>query len=308
MKKLFRLKEWLTLDEAAQHLSIVFEDSVSSSDVLRLGLDNYLRLSVYFVNHAEARCGKIVHYSISELANAIATGNLPQDLNWHVWPAGAMAVLQPNKTAEESEKDRIMLMSKRLGDDYYLTLDDDVKTITGVWDLPMYGNEKFDVEQMYQVATRGPNVTLQGLDGTFVAGHGHIYQLQDSYKAAEKDEELGLGLVRYFPASGLPKDAVIVVRPEALREFEQNVVNEGRSEPEASQEHRRAYVSDKLAKMNQAAEKFWANAKREDRGTHPTNAAVAAWLVKHDFSSTLADKAATLIRPEWAPVGRKPEE
>lgn len=70
----------------------------------------------------------------------------------------------------------------------------------------------------------------------------------------------------------------------------------------------RANVSDKLAKMNQASMKFWSNADRDDRGTHPDNATVAAWLVQHGFSPTLADKAATIIRPEWAPTGRKPEE
>jgi hypothetical protein len=70
----------------------------------------------------------------------------------------------------------------------------------------------------------------------------------------------------------------------------------------------RAHVSDKLAKMNQAAQRFWSNADRDDRGTHPDNATVAAWLVQQGFSETLASKAATIIRPEWVPSGRKPEE
>lgn len=70
----------------------------------------------------------------------------------------------------------------------------------------------------------------------------------------------------------------------------------------------RQHVSDRLAKLNQAAEKFWANADRDDRGTHPDNAAVTAWLIEQGFSQTLADKAATIIRPEWAPLGRKPDE
>jgi hypothetical protein len=70
----------------------------------------------------------------------------------------------------------------------------------------------------------------------------------------------------------------------------------------------RAHVSNKLAKMNQASAKFWSNADRDDRGTHPENAKVAAWLVQQGFSPTLADKAATIIRPDWAPSGRKPEE
>ena len=105
----------------------------------------------------------------------------------------------------------------------------------------------------------------------------------------------------YYPAGALPEDAVIVVRTEALREFERH----GNDAPLPAS---RAHVSDKLAKMNQASMKFWSNADRNDRGTHPDNAKVAAWLVKQGFSQTLADKAATIIRPEWAPVGRKPEE
>ncbi|MDP2830380.1 MAG: hypothetical protein Q8O37_17475 [Sulfuricellaceae bacterium] len=70
----------------------------------------------------------------------------------------------------------------------------------------------------------------------------------------------------------------------------------------------RAHVSDKLAKMNQAAAKFWGFADRDDRRTRPENATVTAWLVQQGFSQTLADKAATIIRPEWAPTGRRPEE
>lgn len=70
----------------------------------------------------------------------------------------------------------------------------------------------------------------------------------------------------------------------------------------------RDHISDKLALMNQAASTFWRNANRQERGTHPENTKVALWLVVRGFSSTLADKAATIIRPEWVPSGRKPKE
>jgi hypothetical protein len=80
------------------------------------------------------------------------------------------------------------------------------------------------------------------------------------------------------------------------------------SAPEKIGAMNRDYLSDKLVRMNQAAEKFWANASRNERDTHPDNAEVAAWFEKKGFSATLARKAATLIRPEWAPTGRKPEE
>jgi hypothetical protein len=77
---------------------------------------------------------------------------------------------------------------------------------------------------------------------------------------------------------------------------------------EAPQIPGRDHMSDKLAFMNQAASMFWRNVNRQDRSTHPKNTEVALWLLGKGFSETLADKAATIIRPEWVPSGRKPEE
>ena len=63
MGKLFNLKEWLTVADAARHLSIVFGEDVTEADVLRLALDGRLRLSVNFVNGVFARLVKIVPVS-----------------------------------------------------------------------------------------------------------------------------------------------------------------------------------------------------------------------------------------------------
>ena len=70
----------------------------------------------------------------------------------------------------------------------------------------------------------------------------------------------------------------------------------------------RSYYSDQLATLIQAAKRFWGNANRDERDTHPKNSTVVAWLIDHKFSKTLAEKGATIIRPDWAPTGRKPEE
>lgn len=67
-------------------------------------------------------------------------------------------------------------------------------------------------------------------------------------------------------------------------------------------------VSVQLSLLNQASTKYWASADRNDRDTHPTNAVIAKWLIEREFSETLANKAATIIRPEWAATGRKPEK
>jgi hypothetical protein len=71
----------------------------------------------------------------------------------------------------------------------------------------------------------------------------------------------------------------------------------------ASFQHR----SHKLMLMLLAADRFWANADRDDRDTHPTNEMVAEWLVSQGFSKALADKAATILRPDWVPLGRRPD-
>jgi hypothetical protein len=66
MRRLFELKSWLTVTEAARHLAIVFGEPVTHADVLRLALDRHLQLSVDLVNHASARCGKVAQYSGAE--------------------------------------------------------------------------------------------------------------------------------------------------------------------------------------------------------------------------------------------------
>lgn len=42
MKKLFRLREWLTVDEAARHLTSVLEEEVGPADILRMGLEGHI--------------------------------------------------------------------------------------------------------------------------------------------------------------------------------------------------------------------------------------------------------------------------
>jgi len=68
------------------------------------------------------------------------------------------------------------------------------------------------------------------------------------------------------------------------------------------------HISKKLSLLNEAATTFWSLADRNDRGTHPINQKVADWFVVHGFSTTQAQNAASLIRPEWVPTGRRPDE
>jgi len=111
-----------------------------------------------------------------------------------------------------------------------------------------------------------------------------------------------------------PWDAIqwAKARGETIPEF-LNGVPRPKREPESKSAEKpltttEPHVSKKLATLVQAARTKWANADRDDRTTHPTNDEVAKWLEDRGFSRALAQKGATIIRPDWAGTGRKPEE
>ena len=67
-----------------------------------------------------------------------------------------------------------------------LELESEVVRLAGVWDLPMIGGERWDVEHEYQLLTAGPPVTLSSLEGAFVQDDaGTIFQLQESFDENE---------------------------------------------------------------------------------------------------------------------------
>lgn len=193
MKKLFKLKEWLTIPDTAKYLSMVFNEDVSEADVLRFALDGYLKISVNFVNYTRGSCGNIVSW---------------EDTKWTMFPNIKMKLkpsenvsISPEKTKEsppnlleqwnkipEVERENFypMLMSEQIDSERYLNLDDEVVIIKGIWDLPMIGSEQLDIEHAYQCETGGPAVTLQNLNGAFVEkSYGQMCQLQESFDENE---------------------------------------------------------------------------------------------------------------------------
>lgn len=320
MKKLFQLKEWLTVPDTATHLSGVFEEEVTEADVLLLALDGKLKMSVILPNGARARTGKIIPI---EQANYEDVPSLDGKRTLRLY-CGVPLKHEGKET-------------------HVIELSEDVAKLRGLYDLPMLGSEALDIQHKYQQLIGGPDLTLVCMEGAFVEGKdGIMCQVQDSFddneyqpgstaQLARIEDRISDGKISeveavkllnkhkedrkeylenrkaspaqrdYYPRDGLPEDAIFVVRTAVLREFEASISGT----PKAI-DH--AHVSGNLAKLNLAATKFWANADRDDRSTHPSNTDVVNWLVEHGFSKKTAEAGATIIRPEWAPSGRKPEE
>ena len=54
-----KLQEWLTIDEAATELAEAMSEPVTTANILRLGIDGRLKLSVYLPTKVTARCQRI---------------------------------------------------------------------------------------------------------------------------------------------------------------------------------------------------------------------------------------------------------
>jgi hypothetical protein len=208
--KLSRIREWLTVDEAARYLALMFEEQVARADVLRAALDGHLKLSVRFVNHAYAK-----------IASPPRTPEELEELHRHF--NERMAEL---KSARESGAPVPPPRQRaRPGESGVFVLND-----TTIFDLPLVGGERLDVEHEYQRLTGGPEVTLINIDGTFVeTGDGTRLQLQERApsKIHTKDGPVKVNL-DYIPAGTLPHDAVFVVRRDALEAFVDHISGQGR--------------------------------------------------------------------------------
>lgn len=241
MGKLFKLKRWLTVEEAARHLTIVFGEDVSEADVFRLALDGELTLSVNFVNGAYARLGELVPIIDAKYREAALPGH------------PSMRLYEGPRISTDGVNSHILELEKS------------VARLVGVWDLPMIGGEHIDAENHYQRLTGGPAATNVPMEGAFVQStDGRLYQLQDDFDDNEhfwgsaasmrrierdikaqtlaapeaellleehrearktflEDRKSILHTERFYAGGHLPDDAVFVVRIDALRDLEETV-------------------------------------------------------------------------------------
>jgi len=213
-RTLFKKKEWVTVPDAAQYLANEVGQDFSEADVLKLGLNGHLKLSVNFVNNVKVKCGKPII--------------VKKDIAWKELSSEMMAHYIDQFFAKPDSE------FMDIGGQRYLKLDDNVKSINGLWDLPMIGQERQEIEQLYHKMTGGPKVTLVCTDGPFVEEPGGwICQLQYCMEATEF--KTGAGKTRkihecYYPALDLPRNYILVVRTQALLDYRDSLYSRARSQ------------------------------------------------------------------------------
>lgn len=189
MSKLFKLKRWLTLPDAANHLTTVLRQEVSEADILRLALDYRLELSVVFVGDVHASLCKPIDDSDVEY-NEVPTLNGDRMLRL---PIGGQIITAANGDLLQSQKEVFQLEN----DEPY--------------GLTMMGGEHCDIELRYWTLAGGPKIERTSLNGTFVSDGKRVFQLKERLPGKKGE---------FYPIGGLPAETALVVTHNALLNLE----------------------------------------------------------------------------------------
>lgn len=204
MSKLFQLKRWLTVSEAAKHLSTIFGEDVTDADVLRLALDHRLTLSVVFIDGVRASVCKPIADGDIKYKEAMFQSQTIK------LPIGGQITYGPDGVALQVQSATFWLEN----DEPY--------------ELTMTGGERSDVERKYWQLAGSTREETTSLDEVFLSqetfGPARTYfQL----KGELPDEN---GERRYYPIGCLPEDAFFVVTVASLLALENQVIAKSSSE------------------------------------------------------------------------------
>jgi hypothetical protein len=203
LSKLLKLKEWLTVPDAARHLSTLLEPGVGEADVLRLALDGRLKLSVFFPKATPAFSGAMI-------VTDNLTDHLPDDRVW---------------TSEGNEEDDFdAYMQEYYGwssNEDTILIEKTTKQVlqvathcevSGVFDLAMLGGVRDYIEHEYRRLISNNPINAQSKHDLKIESIPVVREINERGSRA-------YGLVPR-PPDFFPEGSLLVVRITALQEFE----------------------------------------------------------------------------------------
>lgn len=202
MSKLFKLKPWVSSQQALDFLSLQLGESLTPLDLLQLVVEKKLKISVKLDNRFPAKLGKVMpmrDVPRRELPN-LQGGEIQTFLDGYC--------LDPESGYTE--------------DTPFVSFSRDTSYIDGIWDLAMMGNEAIQVANALQDEIGAQELDLHNIDGTFLCRPDGTY--------ANLHEKFGPDVDGFYPADGLPDESVLVFRPEELNRFVVEIYNPQRSE------------------------------------------------------------------------------
>lgn len=93
-----------------------------------------------------------------------------------------MTAALKNIPVEAIGKPITYMKSLNIDGERFLNLSDEIVTISGIWDLPLIGGERLDLEHRIYMSTDGIEITSMNIDGAFISnGDTIMCQLMESF-------------------------------------------------------------------------------------------------------------------------------
>ena len=183
-KNKIQMKDWVTLSDAAHYITDRTKGvTYTDADILQLGFEGKLKLSVLCVNGTDARPCNVLHKN---------TRN----------------IVKPQK--QEMRKVSI-------GNNQCLEIDRySLERIEGILDLSMMGSERLTVYCMIQKLLGWPVIGFNCQLGCIVKDKGNLYELCAYPENISPEEEID---PTYCEKIDLPKDYMLVIRSTNLTEY-----------------------------------------------------------------------------------------
>nr|WP_314658211.1 hypothetical protein [uncultured Pseudomonas sp.] len=224
MKKLIGLKDWLTLDEAAVYLTSVAEEAVTEADLIRLGLDNHLQLSLFLDDWLMVRTVEF-ETKVEDGVKVICLGEAAAEPTRveGVWDLAAYGVAVNELERLYRSAKGLPLKEKKLSLRTGLYLHDEGKTMV------------FEVLRMrLNVSFRSREESTAEIehDSPSTGGGRTLVELsKDDQDLVEEVNKLVMNGIHelgpvikerihsFYPALELPEQAILVVRRDELQAF-----------------------------------------------------------------------------------------
>ena len=206
MRELLDFKEWLTVLDAAKHLSILFKEEVTEADVLQLAFEKKLKLSIHILMNTPAKR--------TEFLNKADLENYPQFYT--------------------SDANCDFHQCNDLGNAALSVREDKIQFLVGTLDLPMIDGKQAAIERKFRQLLGLSSLNENYVDSIYVEDAGNFYELQEQLSdpiylnlpegANLLEVQRASAMQGYIHARNFPSDAILVVRISSLREFEQAVI------------------------------------------------------------------------------------
>ncbi|MFO1368794.1 MAG: hypothetical protein U1F46_07340 [Marinagarivorans sp.] len=242
MSKLIKLKKWLTVEDAAKHFTHSLGERVTEADIYRLALDKHLVLSMDFVNHTYGRLGKYIDLDdpecevFKELRNfgelpAEGADIPPQSFKGGIFEEFFFAQFDTKIQKIDGVWDLVMRGAERLDVEhkYQQLIDGPEVTLTALdgtfvsnGDVVCQLMESME-ENPYQSGSLAYGKVQEKQIIELNMGKEAASKIRDTFKEDRK-KYLENRAKRpreddYYPAGGLPRDGVYVVKTDEIEKF-----------------------------------------------------------------------------------------